>query len=57
MHGIYCLCEKTAKADRSRYDNSLNHHILSRILRITYVTFGNTHNSLSSSHLLGEYLK
>ena len=26
MHGIYCLCEQTAKDDRLHYDNSLSHH-------------------------------
>ena len=30
MHGIYCLCEQTAKVDRSHYNNSLNHHKLIR---------------------------
>ena len=30
MHGIYCLCEQTAKIDRSHYNISLNHHKLIR---------------------------
>ena len=30
MHGIYCLCEQTAKVDRSHYNNSLSHHKLIR---------------------------
>ena len=30
MHGIYCLCEQTAKVDRSHYIISLSHHKLIR---------------------------
>ena len=30
MHDIYCLCEQTAKVDRSHYNNSLSHHKLIR---------------------------
>ena len=38
MHGtnvsIYCLCEQTAKVDRSHCNNSLNHHKLIRNINL-----------------------
>ena len=42
MHGIYCLCEQTAKVDRSHYNNSLSHHKLIRIIYFSLINFLNS---------------